>query len=959
MIPERSALVVGPGPVALGQGPVFQFTAARACRELRRMGWRVIVLEDNPATLMDLDGGEGDMFIEPAAPEVVERIVERSGAGIIWYSLGGKRAWNLAMRLGGEGWLDQMALETAGREEAALWLCGDRSMLRETLESRGMGGPAFRAVSGAREGQEAAESLGFPLVVRPYFSCGGWGTGLAFNIEEYPILLEKALRESLTGEVLVERALLGWKKFIALVLADGEGGSCVAGVVQQLEPLPKNDQDSVLIYPSPFLGGEELYALRETARETVRALELTGILEIKMAVHPDWTSLHVLDVNPWPWRTLPVLEIAMGEDLLRPFLRLQLGGSLERGYLELEDRAAAATLVSVPCNYTPEEGEGEDSPVLGCRSMGRRVFVRRDAADAIGDALSASRRTLGGTALGRGIIEILEIWGNRLIRGRAAAGSKGVKPHEAGEETGSPLCLSRAVEGDLSGGLLMLGGGDEGPGGGYETDANCYHAMMALKAVGERVALFTPDPNLSLLAASEADAVFIGELEEGEISRAAAMLEMGEAVVHFGGRRAMICAGGLRGRGLRIRGIGDLEGDLSSRALLERLGAAGLRVAPFRVSVGIEEGRKALAEATFPLMASVDNGDTAHRLVYTEAEAAEFVEAWQQVEILWRETGEEAHEIEVEAVATSAEGNLVLLWEQVDEPGICSTDGLAVYPPCYITTDKADMALDLASRALDILERRGNASMRIVLAGEEALIWDISCVPSPNLPFLSRATGIPLSSCGALALMGRSHGHAAREFGCSAVRAPTIPYSILASSDILASPQRRSTGTVLGLASEPGVALAKALWSEGLRPQPGGRAFLSVANREKRRALLLARELTASGFVLSATRGTARTLSAAGMEVEVVNKLREGRPNVLDLIRNGDVGLVVNIPRGRWPRSDGFYIRAASAEYGIPCVTNMEVALALARGIRFAHPGGWEVRPYLEYCRDEQSVGGG
>jgi carbamoyl-phosphate synthase large subunit len=194
---------------------------------------------------------------------------------------------------------------------------------------------------------------------------------------------------------------------------------------------------------------------------------------------------------------------------------------------------------------------------------------------------------------------------------------------------------------------------------------------------------------------------------------------------------------------------------------------------------------------------------------------------------------------------------------------------------------------------------------------------------------------------------------------CSAVRAPLIPFGVIAGSDILPSPQRRSTGAVMGMAKDPGVALAKALWSQGLRPQPGGRAFLSVANREKRRAVLLARELLEAGYILMATRGTAHALEAAGIRVETVNKLREGRPNILDLIRNGRVGLVVNIPRGKHPHSDGFYIRAASVRHGTPCITNMEVALALARGLRQADPPAWEVRPLDAYGRPKHEVRGG
>jgi carbamoyl-phosphate synthase large subunit len=244
----------------------------------------------------------------------------------------------------------------------------------------------------------------------------------------------------------------------------------------------------------------------------------------------------------------------------------------------------------------------------------------------------------------------------------------------------------------------------------------------------------------------------------------------------------------------------------------------------------------------------------------------------------------------------------------------------------------------------------------MVFEDGEVYMWEMTPGPSSNLPFLLRASGKPMAAWGFMALNGRSPWVSAETPRYNVVRAPLIPFGVIASSDILPSPQRRSTGAVLGLAADPGVALAKALWSEGLRPQPGGRAFLSVANREKRRALLLARELQAAGYILMATRGTAHALSAAGLKIITVNKLREGRPNILDHVRNGEVGLVINIPRGKSPHSDGFYIRAASASHGIPCITNMEVALALARGLRSADPAGWEVLPLGEYGRSRQEV---
>jgi carbamoylphosphate synthase large subunit len=952
---QETALVIGPGPVTLAQGPAFQYMAARGCRQLRRLGFHVLALEDNPATLMDLGGAEGGLFVEPPAAEVVQRIVERYSVGSIWYGLGGRRGWVLAMRLAREGWYETSGIQAPGHDDRTLWLCGDRSLLRETLEAGGIANPAFHAVGSIREGQDAAERIGFPLVVRPHFSCGGWGAGLAYNLEDYPALLEEAMRESLTGEVLVEEALDGWRKYIALVLRDNSGRTCIPGVFEQEEPLPANDEDAVLVYPPQRCGREGEYALREMASQVVEALDLLGLVEVKMAAAPGWEALYVIDVNPRPWRTTPLLEATRGTDLLRAHLDLVMGKDLSREYIELEEKPPDGVVVVASSSSYGAEGDGEGYLALGCRSMGRRIFRGMDASEAAAGAIwDLSRRGVAGEE-GK-TLETLE----ELMRLGGQGTPGGMSPPQAVHGSGTAsYCMSRTAGADLAGGLMLLAGDNGGPGGGFEANVNCYLALKAWRDEGARAALYTPDPGFALFASDEADAVFLGPLEAKAIERASCAVDVKSLTAHFGGRAAMDLAAELAGMGMEVWGQRALEGGGRLRKALQKARSAGLRVVDFRLSNGCDEGAVVLEGAVYPLLATVEEAGarSTQRLVYTPEDGKAFLRQ-NQGDILWRPLREEAQEVQVEAVA-SDRGHIILLWEQVDAAGIYSTDGLAVYPPCYLTSEQERKALDLAREAIDILGWRGNLSMRIHMNNGDTSLWSISPGPSANLPFLQRASSIPLAARGMMAIGGKNIAIEEACASCSAVRAPLIPFGVIAGSDILPSPQRRSTGAVMGMADDPGVALAKALWSQGLRPQPGGRAFLSVANREKRRAVLLARELLEAGYILMATRGTAHALEAAGIRVETVNKLREGRPNILDLIRNGRVGLVVNIPRGKHPHSDGFYIRAASVRHGTPCITNMEVALALARGLRQADPPAWEVRPLDAYGRPRHEVRGG
>jgi len=952
---KGNVLVIGPGPVTLAQGPFLQYTASRGCRQLRNSGLRVLALEDNPATLMDMGGGEGDLFMEPAASEVVARIVENNGISSIWYGMGGKRGWTLAMRLASESWYESSGIQAADLDDRTLWLCGDRSLLREALEASGVANPAFQAARNMREGQEAADKLGFPLVVRPNFSCGGWGAGLVYNLEDYPELLEEAMRESLTGEVLVEEALVGWRKYIALAVRDREGVTCIPGVLEQVEPLPKHDEDAVLVCPMRSSGGEGEYALREMARKVVEGLDLCGLVEVKLAAAPAWEALYVIDINPRPWRTMPLLETATGVDLLRAHLDVIMGKALPEECIELESKPCEDTTVATSCPAYHMEREAEGYLALGCRSMGRKLFRDGDLRGAAARAMVSLSRGGDTEAMG----ETIEALAGLIRSAGSKTSGKDGNPNTIRPEPAAAYYRAWPDRTGLGGGVMFLAADNDGPGGGYEANVNCMQALKRWKEESERAVLYTPDPGFAILASSEADAVFLGPLDADAVISAISAVNADCLTAHFGGRTAMNLAVEMSGMGVKVWGLQTLLGGGSLMVTLQKAKESGINVVDFKTSKGRDEGEAILEGAIYPLLATVEGSGSRpiHYLIYTAEEGRDLL-CEHEGDILWRPLREEAQEVQVEAVASRG-GHAILLWEQVDAAGIYSTDGLAVYPPCYLTSEQSQRALKLARETMDALGWRGNLSMRIHVNNGDINLWSLSLGPSASLPFLDRASSIPLSSYGVLALGGRDFEMEEDRGSCSSVRAPLIPFGMIAGSDILSSPRRRSTGAVMGTANDPGAAFAKALWSQGLRPQPGGVALMSVANRDKRRALLLARELQEAGYILKATRGTAHALAAAGIEVEAVNKLREGRPNILDLIRNGQVGLVVNIPRGKHPHSDGFYIRAASVRHGIPCITNMEVALALARGMRQADPPAWEIMPLDAYCRPRHEIMGG
>ena len=976
---ERIAVVVGPGPVTLQEGAGIQYLAARGCRCLREKGFRIVVLEDNPATLMDAEtDGEG-IFMEPPLPEVLARVVEKTRAETVWLGLAGRRGWELFMTLAAEGGFESLGVHVPDVDDRTLWLCGDRGMLREMLENRGLANPVFRAVSSMHEGQKAADEMSFPLVARPHFSCGGWGAGIAYNGEEFPVLLEEALRESPTREALLEECLSGYRKFVLAVLRDAGGDCEVAGICEQLEPLPLHEEDAMLVTP-PRGGAEEMYALREEAREVVEALGLVGLAEIKMAASAGWEELYVLDVNPRPWRVTPLLEVAGGVDLLRMHVELLCGGELGACRRRLS-KVPRETVLSLPHFFYGKAGEEQGCRRLRCRAVGRTLLRGKTVEEAAAAALGFLEKSIyshgrEGGASPKEAEHLAAVWrwaraerrrpqggecaGAQRKRGEAEAQSGGVSLPAAGvvghgipgdggphrpSKRGYPFCLARrpgespAAEAT---GIMILGGDNGLPGAGHEYNFAAYRALLAAKKKGMRTALYATDASFALLTVESADAVYLGPLLPEGVVEAMGEAEAGALCCQFGGKESLACGEAILRQSPGTCFLETEDGARGGIVNLEEWARRGIRTAPF--TARREDAPAFLRRCKFPVLAEAELPGGAHRrrILFTPEEGHDFLSGLGEDSVLLREIHEEAQEVLVEAVAAGGDAHALVLWEILEEMGTDPSDGLAVYPPAHLTSAQARAAEELARRVISRLSWKGNLSLRMMIGDGEALLWDLCLGASAALPYLTRASGMPLAEMGLQALFGEKEAAYPAQKGTSAWRYPVVPLGIIAGEDILPTARRRSTGSRVGMATHPSVALAKIHRAQGLVPRPGGKAFLSVANREKRRAVLLARELSEAGYLLAATRGTAQTLRAAGLQVTVVNKLREGRPNVLDLMRNGEIHLVVNIPRGRQPKSDGFYIREEAARQGLPCLTDMEVALALVRGLRVSEPSYWE-----------------
>ncbi len=946
------ALVVGPGAAAPSQGGWRRWQAARLCAWLRRMGGETLALDDDPCTLMDIGASGNDLYIEPPLTEVVEAIVESRGATSIWYGAGGGRAGALAARLSADGAHQRLGVTTPEWDDRVWWTCGDRSLLREALESARIENPRFYAVKHMREGQAAVDHLGYPVVVRPHFSIGARGAGIAYNREDYLGLLEEAIHESLTGEVMVEECLEGWTKYIVVALRDARGGSRVVGILEQLSPLQRHEGNAVLITPPICAWGEAAYALEEMARRVAEVIGLTGVFEIKLAVSSHWEAMQVIDVNPVAGDALVLLEVLTGNDLVRARALMAMGHDIDEALGKHHRGRDGRCLIALPEMNDIREGDGEGHIPLERRSPAWRVLLSSNPARAAAQALHHLE-----VSEGKGYAHPIDRCAQERLVGIAAR--KECTDKEAGKPRPahlSYLCITRAADGGMEEGLMFLGGRAVGD-GAQERQAACMRALLAAGEKGIKTALYTPDAGMALLATSVADAVFLGGLEPAAVKEAAKEVGIKRVTAHFGGREAADCAAGVGRSPLRVLGMEDVMDMARPQLVLEKLRSSGVPVTVF--NAGRCDTRGDLDGLTFPLHAmSTDNGHRGREeVVYSHGEARD-LESELGGSVLWRPLNEEAHELHVEAVGGAQGCVVALLWEQLEYAGVSTSEGIAVFPPVSLTSEQKRRAEELARTAVEALGWHGNLSLRLVVDEKGLRVWGAEPLASGNLAFMERASDMQLACLGLMALLGEAcegeEGTATRV----TVRFPLPTNGGLSDTDILPFTMRRSAGAVMGTGREFGTALSKALLSLGMRPRPGGAALLSVANREKRKAVLLARELMEIGYRIMATRGTAHTLSAAGIEVETVNKLREGRPNILDHIRNGEVSLVVNIPRGKHPHCDGFYIRDASVRHGVPCVTDMEAAMALVMGLRKASTLAPEPRALSEYAPAIGRTGG-
>jgi carbamoyl-phosphate synthase large subunit len=998
-LPKRpdlhSICVIGSGPIVIGQACEFDYAGSQALKVLRGEGFRTIVVNSNPATIMTDPGFADRTYLEPLDFEGVARILARERPDALLPTLGGQTALNLATALAREGVLDELGVELIGAGYEAIRRAEDRELFRETVLSVGLRVPESTIVTAP---EQLPEELSFPVILRPAFTLGGHGGGIARDEHQLERLLDAALQESPVHQVLVEESLIGWDEFELEVMRDARDNVVVVCSIENIDPMGVHTGDSVTVAPQMTLPDEAYQELRDAAARVIRAVGVdTGGSNIQFARERESGELRVIEMNPRVSRSSALASKATGYPIAKVAAKLAVGYTLDEIPNDLTGTTPASfepTLDYVVVKYPRfafEKFPGADE-TLGTqmKSVGEAMGIGRTFGEAL---LKAARsrelevdmpvelpagahpwfhaqleRTKSSLRFTRAIddlvaddwislkragwsdADIASVLGTSEEAARAKRRAWGVRPAyrrvdscAAEVEARSNYLYSTWGEADEARpeperSVVILGSGPNRIGQGIEFDYCCVHAARAFRALGYETVMVNCNPETVSTDYDTSDRLYFEPLRTEEVLEICAREQPIGVVIQFGGQTPLKLARALEAAGHRILGTPFDAVDLAENrkrfaALCDELGVA---VPPWAVAATEAEAVQAAQKIGYPVLVrpSYVLGGRNMRVCYSPGEVARSVEGGLVDRFL-----EGAVELDVDALCDGEQTFVAAVMQHVEEAGVHSGDSSCVLPP--VSLDPATLAEveETVRRLAPALGVVGLVNVQLALHEETLYVLEANPRASRTVPFASKAIGINLVEAACTLMSGGSlrelrlvpEGRAASVH----VKAAVFPFARFPGADPVLGPEMRSTGEVMASAADFATAFAKAERAAG-RPLPeAGTAFLSVRDADKAAAVELGRRFSALGFELCATSGTARTLSGAGLRVTRVCKVGEEGPGptVVDLVRRRRCDVVVNTPAGRGARSDGYLIREAALVARVPCITTLAGAFAATDAI--------------------------
>ncbi len=1046
----ESILIIGAGPIVIGQACEFDYSGAQACKALREEGYRVILVNSNPATIMTDPEMADATYIEPVTWEVVAKIIEKERPDALLPTMGGQTALNCALDLARHGVLDEYGVELIGASREAIDKAEDRDLFRQAMAKVGLATPRSAIAHSLEEAEQVQAPLGFPCIIRPSFTLGGSGGGVAYNREEFLEICERGLDLSPTNELLIEESVLGWKEYEMEVVRDRKDNCIIVCSIENFDPMGVHTGDSITVAPAQTLTDKEYQILRDASLAVLREIGVeTGGSNVQFAINPEDGRLIIIEMNPRVSRSSALASKATGFPIAKVAAKLAVGYTLDELQNEITGGATPASfepaidyvVTKIPRFTFEKFPQAEPVLTTQMKSVGEvmaigRTFqesfqkalrgletgidglderIRPDEPEAVerlrqaiavpgperylhlADAfragftleevhersridpwflvqieeLVAIERDLEGRKLAdldAAELRRLKAKGfsdRRLARllgcdehdVRAARHALGVRPVYKRVDTCAAEfptataylystyeeeCEAAPSERDK---IVVLGGGPNRIGQGIEFDYCCVHAAQACREDGFETIMINCNPETVSTDYDTSDRLYFEPLTLEDVLEILHVENPKGVIVQYGGQTPLKLARDLAAAGAPIIGTSPDAIDLAEdrerfQHLIERL---GLKQPPNATARSQAEALEKAEALGYPLVVrpSYVLGGRAMEIVYNAEELTRYmreaVSVSNDAPVLLDRFLDQAVEVDVDAVCDGERVFVGGIMQHIEQAGVHSGDSACSLPPYSLDEATQGRIREQVVRLARALDVRGLMNCQLALQGNEIYVLEVNPRASRTVPFVSKATGIPLAKVAARVMTGRSLD--AQGIGAErvphyfSVKEAVFPFLKFPGVDPILGPEMKSTGEVMGVGRTFPEAFFKASLAAGEVLPRSGTAFLSVREADKAAVVEVGRALDRLGFRLVATRGTARVLEAAGLPVAVVNKVGEGRPHVVDLIKNGRIDYIVNTTEGRQAIADSYTIRRTALQHKVAYTTTLAGALAACQAM--------------------------
>ncbi|MCL0089507.1 carbamoyl-phosphate synthase large subunit [Dehalococcoidia bacterium] len=1042
-------LLIGSGPIIIGQACEFDYSGSQACKALREEGYEVVLVNSNPATIMTDPGMAVATYVEPLTPEVIEKIIEKERPDALLPTLGGQVGLNIAAELSERGILKKYNVELIGAKFEAIKKAEDRILFKEAVERIGLRMPRSKEAYSVEEAVKIAGEIGYPIVVRPAYTLGGTGGGISFNREELEVISARGIESSRIGQVLIEESVLGWKEYELEVMRDLADNVVIVCSIENLDPMGIHTGDSITCAPAQTLTDREYQEMRDASIKIMREVGVeTGGSNIQFAVNPRNGELVVIEMNPRVSRSSALASKATGFPIAKIAAKLAVGLTLDEIPNDITRETPASfeptidyVVVKMPRWPFDKFAEADKSLTTQMKSIGEAMAVGRTFEEALQKAVRSletgkfdltTRESRGGglqteeelrhrlrfpvaekiflTAeafrMGMDVAEVAELtmidpWFLEKIRNivlleteierydlnliprdllleakrngfsdrqlahllktdelelRGKRKEMGIVPTyklvdtcAAEFEARTPYYYSCYEDEDEVGvtqrkKTLIIGSGPNRIGQGIEFDYCCVQAVYALREEGHESIMVNCNPETVSTDYDTSDRLYFEPLTFEDVLNIIEKEKPDGVIVQFGGQTPLNLAIPLEKAGAKIIGTSPNSIDVAEdrKRFGELLRRLAIPQAENGTALSLEEAVKIAAEIGYPVLVrpSYVLGGRAMEIVYDEETLVRYmreaIEVSPEKPVLVDKFLEEATEVEVDAVFDGEDLVVGGIMEHIEEAGIHSGDSACALPPQNLAPETLEVIRDYTDRIARELEVKGLMNIQLAVKDERVYVLEVNPRASRTVPYISKASGVPLAKIAAKVMLGKT----LKELGVSevrfdhvAVKEAVFPFSKFPEVDPILSPEMKSTGEVMGIDADFGVAFYKAQLGAGMNLPTKGTVLITVADKDKPRIVPVARRFKELGFEILATSGTHACLSDHGVESKKVLKIHEGRPHIVDYVKNKMVDIIVNTPVGKKARYDDSYIRKSAVRYNVPYFTTVSEAGAVAVGI--------------------------